>query len=185
MATLLAPVSSREVVRCDHCLLVQFRASTSNNCRRCHIDLDAEPELEPIPAAPLTTPVPLDGRGHPTLAAGVIASTIRVLRLRNGLSQRQLAGRMSVPRTYISKIENEKVRVSLASLERLSRALGVSVVVLVSPAEHDRQEKIRELLQDEFVRELVPELVSGRLRELQLRAILARVAAMCQAHASA
>jgi hypothetical protein len=32
---LLAPVDGREVVRCDHCLLVQFR-TTNELCRRCH-----------------------------------------------------------------------------------------------------------------------------------------------------
>src|SRR5271154_6543786 len=47
MATNLAPVDSREVVRCDHCLLVQFR-TTNNNCRRCHASMDEEPEPEPI-----------------------------------------------------------------------------------------------------------------------------------------
>ena len=46
MATTLAPVDSREVVRCDDCHLVQFR--TDNNlCRRCRTSLD-EDEPEPI-----------------------------------------------------------------------------------------------------------------------------------------
>src|SRR5580658_5514751 len=104
MATNLAPVDSREVVRCDHCLLVQFRTS-NNNCRRCHASMDEEPEPEPVMVAPpLMMPVPgNNGRGHLNLA-----TSIRSLRLRNGLSQRQLAGRMSVPRTYVSKIENER-----------------------------------------------------------------------------
>lgn len=31
---LLAPVDGREIVRCDHCLLVQFR-TTNDVCRRC------------------------------------------------------------------------------------------------------------------------------------------------------
>jgi uncharacterized paraquat-inducible protein A len=41
MATTLAPVNAREVVRCDHCLLVQFRTA-NNNCRRCHLSMDEE-----------------------------------------------------------------------------------------------------------------------------------------------
>ena len=61
MATTLAPVDSREVVRCDHCLLVQFRTS-NNNCRRCHASLDEEPEPEPISVVPpLMMPVPGTG----------------------------------------------------------------------------------------------------------------------------
>src|SRR5260370_27139219 len=122
MATTLAPVDSREVVRCDHCLLVQFRTS-NNNCRRCHASLDEEPEPEPILVAPpMMMPVPgSSGRGHLNLA-----TSIRSLRLRNGLSQRQLAGRMSVPRTYVSKIENEKATPTLSSLDRRAGALAVA-----------------------------------------------------------
>src|ERR1039458_1539185 len=140
MATTLAPVDSREVVRCDHCLLVQFRTS-NNNCRRCHASLDEEPEPEPIMVAPpMMMPVPgTNGRGHLNLA-----TSIRSLRLRNGLSQRQLAGRMSVPRTYVSKIENEKATPTLSSLERLARALEVTVPDLLSGGERNRQEEARE-----------------------------------------
>ncbi len=49
-----------------------------------------------------------------------VAAAIRSLRIRAGLSQRQLALRMSVPRTYVSKIENEKACPTLGSLERLA-----------------------------------------------------------------
>src|ERR1700687_4149477 len=135
MATTLAPVDSREVVRCDHCLLVQFRTS-NNNCRRCHASLDEEPEPEPIlVASPVMMPVPGNGRGHLSLE-----TSIRSLRLRNGLSQRQLAGRMSVPRPYVSKIENDKPSPTLSSLERLARALEFTVPDLRSGGERTRQE---------------------------------------------
>src|SRR5947209_17375317 len=114
MATTLAPVDSREVVRCDRCLLVQFRTSNSL-CRRCHMSLDEEePE---IVQAPVPQIVP-SHRCHLNLAA-----SIRSMWLRNGLSQRQLALRMSVPGTYVSKIENEKATTKLCSLERLAIAL--------------------------------------------------------------
>ena len=127
MATTLAPVDSREVVRCDRCLLVQFR-TTNNLCRRCHLCLDEEePEVVQAPAPQFMPPA---HRGHLNLAA-----SIRAMRLRNGLSQRQLAGRMSVPRTYVSKIENEKATPTLSSLERLARALEVSVPDLLSGGE--------------------------------------------------
>src|ERR1700684_377318 len=86
MATTLAPVDSREVVRCDHCLLVQFR-TVNNNCRRCHSCLDEEPEPEPVVLVPpVMMPLPGMGRGHLNLA-----TSIRSLRLRSALSQRQLA----------------------------------------------------------------------------------------------
>ena len=168
MATTLAPVDSREVVRCDHCLFVQFR--TSNNiCRRCHASLDEEPEPEPIVVAPpVLMPVATNGRGHLNLA-----TSIRSLRLRSGLSQRQLAGRMAVPRTYVSKIENEKATPTLSSLERLARALEVTVPELLSGGERSRQEEVSELMKDQFIAELLPFL--SQLNGMQMSSILTQV----------
>jgi transcriptional regulator with XRE-family HTH domain len=168
MATTLAPVDSREVVRCDHCLLVQFR-TTNNLCRRCHASLD-EDEPEVVSVAPEPQLVQSNGisRGHLNLA-----SSIRALRLRSGLSQRQLAGRMSVPRTYVSKIENETATPTLSSLERLARALEVSVPDLLSGGERNRQEEIRDLMKDQFIAELVPWV--GQLNGMQLSSVLAQV----------
>ena len=167
MATTLAPVDSREVVRCDHCLLVQFR-TTNDLCRRCHASLDEEePEIVAPAPIPPVAPVP-SGRGHLNLAA-----SIRSLRLRNGLSQRQLATRMAVPRTYVSKIENEKATPTLSSLERLARALEVTVPDLLTGGERNRQEEIRELVQDQFVAEILPFL--AQLNGMQMSSILAQV----------
>src|SRR5580704_11174237 len=167
MATALAPVDSREVVRCDHCLLVQFR-TTNDLCRRCHASLDEE-EPEIVAPAPMPAAAPLpSGRGHLNLAA-----SIRSMRLRNGLSQRQLATRMSVPRTYVSKIENEKATPTLSSLERLARALEVSVPDLLSGGERNRQEEVRDLMEDRFVAEVMPYL--SQLSGMQMSSILAQV----------
>src|ERR1700757_4704043 len=152
MATTLAPVDSREVVRCDQCLLVQFR-TTNNLCRRCHLSLDQEePEIAAC-ALPEVLPMNGNGNGHGHLN---LAHSIRSLRLRNGLSQRQLALRMSVPRTYVSKIENEKATPTLSSLERLAKALEVNVPELLSGGERSRQEEVRELIEDQFVAEILP-----------------------------
>ena len=108
------------------------------------------------------------GRGHLHLA-----QSIRALRLRNGMSQRQLALRMSVPRTYVSKIENEKATPTLSSLERLARALEVSVPNLLSGGERSRQEEVRELLEDQFVAEILPFL--SQLNGMQMSSILTEV----------
>jgi transcriptional regulator with XRE-family HTH domain len=169
MATTLTPVDSREVVRCDRCLLVQFRTSNSL-CRRCHLSLD-EDEAELAALLPMPEALPVinsNGRGHLRLA-----HSIRSLRLRNGLSQRQLALRMSVPRTYVSKIENEKATPTLSSLERLARALEVSVPDLLSGGERNRQEEVRELMEDQFVAEVLPYL--SQLSGMQMSSILAQV----------
>ena len=168
MATTLAPVDSRDVVRCDHCLLVQFR-TLNNNCRKCHASLDEEPEPAPIMMVPpIMMPIPGRGRGHLNLAA-----SIRALRLRGGMSQRQLAGRMSVPRTYVSKIENEKATPTLSSLERLARALEVTVPDLLTGGEKTRQEEINDLVKDEFVAEMLPFV--SQLNGMQMSSILTQV----------
>lgn len=165
MATTLAPVDSREVVRCDRCLLVQFRTSNSL-CRRCHLSLDQEePEVAQAPVPQMVVP---GHRGHLNLAA-----SIRSMRLRNGLSQRQLALRMSVPRTYVSKIENEKATPTLSSLERLARALEVAVPELLSGGERSRQEEISELMKDPFIAEMMPFV--SQLNGMQMSSILTQV----------
>lgn len=138
-------------------------------CRRCHASLDEdEPEIVAVAPPPAALPAHANGHGHLNLAA-----SIRSLRLRNGLSQRQLATRMAVPRTYVSKIENEKATPTLSSLERLARALEVSVPELLSGGEKSRQEEIRELVQDPFIAEIMPYL--GQLNGMQMSSIMAQV----------
>jgi transcriptional regulator with XRE-family HTH domain len=148
MATVLASVDSRTTVRCDICLLVQFPAS-NNACRRCHVDLDAVPEsvLKPEPAPAPSVPDYLK-------ASDALPDVVRELRLRRGWSQRRLASRMCVPRTYVSKIENHKATPTLSTLEALARALEVTVAELVISGERNRAQEIRELLSDSFVAEI-------------------------------
>jgi transcriptional regulator with XRE-family HTH domain len=80
---------------------------------------------------------------------------------------------MAVPRTYVSKIENEKATPTLSSLERLARALEVTVPDLLSGGERHRQEEISELMQDQFVAEIMPFI--PQLNGLQMSSILAQV----------
>jgi transcriptional regulator with XRE-family HTH domain len=170
MATTLAPVDSREVLRCDHCHLVQFR--TNNNlCRKCHLSLEAEiEEPEPIVAEAVGQASPM-GHGNQIQ----IAAAIRSLRLRTGLSQRQLALRMQVPRTYVSKIENDKATPTLSSLQRLATALEISVTDLLEVATQNpaRETEIRELMADEFISELVPFI--AKLDAMQRSSFLTQV----------
>src|SRR5450759_5651657 len=170
MATTLTPVDSREVVRCDRCFLVQFRTSNSL-CRRCHLSLDEdEAEIAAMTPAPEVVPINVhaSGRGHLKLAY-----SIRSLRLRNGLSQRQLALRMAVPRTYVSKIENEKATPTLSSLNRLAMALEVSIPDLLRACGPSRDDEINELLADPFVAELLE--FTSKLNAMQLSSVLAQV----------
>ena len=104
-----------------------------------------------------------------------VAAAIRQLRMRAGLSQRQLALRMSVPRTYVSKIENEKACPTLGSLERLAVALRVRICDLLTTG-HTTEDDIRELAQDEFIAELMPYM--RRLNGLQWTCVLNQVREM-------
>ncbi|MGN6591447.1 MAG: helix-turn-helix domain-containing protein [Terriglobales bacterium] len=125
----------REVLRCPQCQMVQFRTQNSH-CRRCRADLDVRPAAAPTPAPA----VKLASAGEPGIetaeATGVpvpdVAGAIRHWRQRRGLSQRQLAERMHVPRTYVSKIENDKATPTLTSLERMALAMGTSVASLLA-----------------------------------------------------
>ncbi len=120
-------------------------------------------------AIPVPPPMmPMHHHGHLNLAASIWS-----MRLRNGLSQRQLATRMSVPRTYVSKIENEKATPTLSSLERLARALEVTVPDLLSGGERHRQDEIRELMQDPFTAEILPFV--SQLNGMQMSSILTQV----------
>src|ERR1700736_5110381 len=170
MATTLTPVDSREVVRCDHCSLVQFRTSNSL-CRRCHLSLD-EDEAEIAAMTPQPEAMRIcahsTGRGHLKLA-----HSIRSLRLRNGLSQRQLALRMAVPRTYVSKIENEKATPTLSSLQRLATALEVSMADLLKGSSRSLEDDIADLMHDEFIAEIIQCL--DKLDSMQRSSLLAQV----------
>ena len=167
MATALAPVENREVVRCDHCHLVQFK-TVNNLCRRCRTSLD-EDEPEPIFAPPVEVVEP-ERRDRSEVQ---VASAIRTLRQRHGMSQRQLALRMGVPRTYVSKIENQKAIPTLSSLERLADALEVSVYNLLLMCGPSREDEIRELLADTFLAELAE--FTSQLNAMQLSSVVTQV----------
>ena len=102
-----------------------------------------------------------------------VAQAIRSLRQHSGLSQRQLALRMGVPRTYVSKIENEKATPTLSSLARLAEALEVSVCDLLSACSPARQTEIDELLGDPFIAEMAE--FTKQLDGMQRTSVLAQI----------
>jgi len=150
MATILVTVPAREVLRCEHCTLVQFRTLNSL-CRRCHKPLEID---EPEPQAPQLHGVQQEaGREESGIQ---VSRAVREIRRARNLSQRQLAGRMKVPRTYISKIENAKAMPTLSSLERLALALEVDICDLLRDARSRRSEETAAILADPFLAEIAP-----------------------------
>jgi transcriptional regulator with XRE-family HTH domain len=78
-----------------------------------------------------------------------------------------------VPRTYVSKIENEKAVPTLSSLQRLATALEVSVGDLLKGCSRTLEDEIADLMNDEFIAELVPLL--ERLDSMQRTTLLTQV----------
>ena len=150
MATNLATVETREVLRCDFCSLVQFRTSNSL-CRRCHKPLEMD---DPEPASPQL----VTASAEPAIESeGIdVARAVREVRHGRNLSQRQLAARMQVPRTYISKIENGKAVPTLSSLERLALALEVDICELLRDARSRRAREAAVMMADPFLAEIAP-----------------------------
>lgn len=83
-----------------------------------------------------------------------VARAVRDIRGSRNLSQRQLAGRMNVPRTYISKIENGKAMPTLSSLERLANALEVDICMLLRDARSRRHAEVHAIMADPFLAEI-------------------------------
>lgn len=170
MATLMAPISAmeaqsnavsdstaessvhevpqREVVRCEACKLVQFRTA-SDTCRRCKKSLLPEP-----PKVQDSIALVLEASAEVPDAGPQVAAAVRDLRHVRNLSQRQLAARMGVPRTYISKIENGKAMPTLSSLDRLARALQVDISALLRDAPTRHRDESAVLLTDPFLAEI-------------------------------
>jgi transcriptional regulator with XRE-family HTH domain len=145
-----APVAAaeREVLTCKGCKLVQFR-SASDSCRRCKKSLLPEPAKAQPALSLVAEPVTASAEGGLQ-----VATAVRDLRHVRNLSQRQLAARMGVPRTYISKIENGKAMPTLSSLDRLARALQVDISALLRDAPTRHRDETAVLLNDPFLAEI-------------------------------
>lgn len=132
---------AREVIRCPKCNLNQFK-TVSERCRRCRFSLAPAPLVPtPDPAAQtdplhtISTTLPSAPLGSRLTIETAIAAVIIYLRTAKGLSQRDMAQRMRVARTYISKIENGKATPTCASLVRIAAALGITTQRLVFMAD--------------------------------------------------
>ena len=168
-------VAEREVLRCDHCKLVQFR-SVAATCRRCKKSLIPDIPQSRAVAAVAAEPGAPEGQGSIQ-----VATAVRDLRRVRNLSQRQLAGRMGVPRTYISKIENGKAMPTLSSLDRLARALQVDISALLRDAPKRHQDETALLTADPFLAEIAK--YAPHLTTTQKSIFVNHVRELAQGHA--
>jgi transcriptional regulator with XRE-family HTH domain len=158
-----------------HCNMQQFR--TANDlCRRCRKSLLPDPPKVQPAIALVPEPITNDRTG--TLQ---VSAAVRDLRHVRNLSQRQLAGRMGVPRTYISKIENGKAMPTLSSLDRLARALQVDISALLRDAPTRHRDESAVLLGDPFLAEIAR--FTAHLNETQKSIFLNHVRELAQGRA--
>ncbi len=171
----VVPVSAREVLKCEHCKLVQFRTD-KDCCRRCKKSL-----LPEIPKAQTSVSPAADTHTALKNEGISVASAVRDLRQVRNLSQRQLAARMSVPRTYISKIENGKAMPTLSSLDRLARALQVDISALLRDTPNRHKDETAVLTADPFLAEIAK--FSAHLTSTQKSIFLNHVRELAQTSA--
>ena len=167
---------NREVLSCPHCGLVQFRTRNSM-CRRCRRPFDDQFQ-SPVRHVP--------DRAHSTIAttdnrldiAQIVGKRVSEIRKMNALSQRELADRLDVPRTYLSKVETCKVVPTIGTLYRLASALSVEAHHLLLSRE------VVEASQDPFLSEIIPLIhsLTPEQRAVILRAV--RETALRRNHAA-
>jgi transcriptional regulator with XRE-family HTH domain len=80
----------------------------------------------------MTPDAVLPSAGAPSARFGRV---VRELRESRGWSQEYLAGQASLNRSYMGEIERSSVMPSLATAEKLARALDVALSVLISRCE--------------------------------------------------
>lgn len=67
-----------------------------------------------------------------------LGRVIRRLRLADGYSQESFADAIGVHRNYMGTVERGETNITLDSLEKIARGLGVSVIALMREAEKER-----------------------------------------------
>src|SRR5438105_7255316 len=101
LPTSATAAEAKEVIRCKKCRLNQFM-TRQGSCRRCHQPLLCQ---EPAVVANEYVPPPSTGPARPPVD---MATAIWMMRSARGLSQRDMARKMGIARTYISKLESNR-----------------------------------------------------------------------------
>lgn len=121
--------AAKEVIRCKNCQLNQYM-TRQGNCRRCRQPLLVEEPPVVVNEFPAHASEPTGSRRPPV----DMATAIWMLRSARGLSQRAMAKKMGIARTYISKLESARCMPSAAQIRRIAGTLEVSEYCLVALA---------------------------------------------------
>ena len=135
-----ANVPPRDVIRCRGCQLVQFR-TISDRCRRCSKSLPPKLMLVPRNASAGESPEALPGQSPirtPSLAVPFLLShrhfeklkmgrLLQRFRGERGMTQGELALLAVVPRSYVSRIENDHLLPGPRIASRLAAVLAVEI----------------------------------------------------------
>ena len=90
------------------------------------------------PATPGSLPSAVDAGVEPAVDAGVeidLGARIRTRRLARGQTLRDLAGRAGVTESFLSQVERGVASPSIASVQRIARALGQTIAELFAEQE--------------------------------------------------
>ena len=123
-------VDSKAVIRCKKCQLNQFM-TRQGNCRRCRRPLLFEEPAVTVPECRPAQATQTAGAARPSID---MATAIWLLRTARGMSQRAMAKKMGIARTYISKLEGNRCVPSPPQIRRIADILEVSEYCLVAMA---------------------------------------------------
>ena len=123
-------VDTKAVIRCNKCQLNQFM-TRQGNCRRCRRPLLCEEHPVIVPECLQAQSAQSAGPARPSVD---MATAIWLLRSARGLSQRAMAKKMGIARTYISKLEGNRCVPSPPQIRRIAGILEVSEYCLVALA---------------------------------------------------
>lgn len=90
-----------------------------------------------------------------------IGKMLRTYRLREGITQEELAERADLHFTYIGQVERGEKNLTLASLEKILNALGVSFAEFFENMKSGKEKK--------SIASLCYEMVNGKSEEEQMR----------------
>lgn len=118
----------REVIRCAHCKLNQFRTQ-DGKCRKCREPYEQKIEIPAVPHESCERAA-ASSDGTPD-----IAFALRVVRQALGLSQEQAAIKIGVRRQYICKVERKRVVPNVDTIAKMARAFGIEPWILLEIAD--------------------------------------------------